>query len=310
MDVLGLVLLLLVGFLVGVAILVAYTVRTLTGPPRRGYGFALARGVPADPGELRFVDRAGTDHAGAAFESYTFRSRGHDLPVWDIRGCHPQGPVVVVTHGWGDSRIVSLCRAPVLLRLASRVILWDLPGHGDAPGRSSLGKDEATDLAALVESLEEKDRPVVLYGHSLGAGVSIEAGVRLGPDKVGAVVAEAPYRRSLTPARNVMRLAKLPYRLNLPVAMAIIRPGFDRVRDAAELRVPLLVIHGDADAICPLEDAEEIARAGRGTLKMIPGAGHVDIFTEPRFAEEAAAALRELLTPRWLPTTADGAPSD
>lgn len=296
-DLPGLIFLLLVGLAVGIVILTWYTARVLTRPPRRGYAFAIARNIPADPSELRVNDREGPEHIGIKAEHYSVRSRGVDLPVWDLHGCDPDGPIVILTHGWGDSRIVSLSRAPVLLRHASRLILWDLPGHGETPSstRCSLGKHESSDLIALVDLVSGKDaQPVVLYGHSLGAGVVIEAAQLIGPPRVAAVVAEAPYRIPLTPARNVMRLARLPYRLNLPLALALIRPRFDRVQQAASLRVPLLVIHGEADAICPLQDAREIAAAPStppATLVEIPEAGHVDIFTAPRFASQAEAAI-------------------
>lgn len=295
MDILGLALLLLAGLIAGIVILSAYTAYTLTHPPRRGYAFALARGVPADPGELRFIDDDGTERIGARFEQWTFRSRGRDLPVWDITGCDPDGPTIILTHGWGDSRVVSLYRAPALLRIARRLIVWDLPGHGESPGRCSLGVHEPADLVALVESLPASSGPIVLYGHSLGAGVSIEAARRLG-DRVAAVIAESPYRVPFTPARNVMRLAKFPYRVNLPLALAVIRPRFDRAEQARGVRAPLLVLHGEMDAVCPLEDAKAIADAApSGRIAVIPGGGHVDLFTEARFAGEAEAAVRGFL---------------
>lgn len=297
MDLLGLALILLVGFLVGVALLAVYTVRTLSRPPRRGYAYALARNLPADPRELRFLDPAGggAERLGAAFEQFTFRSRGVDLPVWDIRGCSDDGPTIILAHGWGDSRVVSLCRAPTLLRLSRRLILWDLPGHGDtsATTRCSLGMHEPDDLAALIETVA--DRPLILYGHSLGAGVSIEAAARLGPGVVAGVIAEAPYSSPDTPARNVMRLARLPYRLNLPLAMAVLRPRFDRTARAADLRVPLLVIHGDSDLVCPVEDARAIAAAANATLVVVPGGGHVDLFTNDALRPQTEAAITAFL---------------
>src|SRR5689334_9666437 len=111
---------------------VAYTTWMLTHPPRRPYAAAVARGRPGDPGDL---DRA--------FESWSVRSRGMDLPVGDVPGDDAAGPVVVMTHGWADSRVGGLVRLPSILPVASRVVLWDLPGHGEAPGTCRLGTVEA-----------------------------------------------------------------------------------------------------------------------------------------------------------------------
>lgn len=54
-------------------------------------------------------------------------------------------------------------------------------------------------------------------------------------------------------------------------------PGLDAAaaRDTASaIECPVLVIHGDADAIAPLEKGRVLARLARGQLHVIPGAGH------------------------------------
>lgn len=296
MDFIGLALLLLIGLVLGIVILAVHTAYSLTHPPRRGLGYALARSLPADPSELRFMDASGAERIGAAFEQWKFQSRGVTLDVWELAGCNPDGPTVVLSHGWGESRVVSLCRAPALLRVCRRLILWDFPGHGEAGGTCTLGMREADDLIALVDAMPEHAGPVVLYGHSLGAGASIEAGARLGPGRIAGVIAEAPYRHPVTPARNVLRLARLPYRLNLPLAMLALRPRFDRVADVARVRSPLLVIHGDADRVCPVGDGEQIAAAApNGKLAVIGGGGHLDLFTDPKFSAQTEAAIREFV---------------
>jgi len=55
-----------------------------------------------------------------------------------------------------------------------------------------------------------------------------------------------------------------------------------------EIELPALIIHGDADALVPLSDAEWLAgRLPRGHLHLLHGAGHVPTVTRP--AEVAAA---------------------
>jgi pimeloyl-ACP methyl ester carboxylesterase len=180
--------------------------------------------------------------------------------------------------------------------------MWDLPGHGEAPGRCSLGVDEADDLVALVERVAG-DAPVALYGWSLGAGMSIAAAARDG--RVAGVIAEAPYRLAITPARNVMRMNGLPYRMNLPVAMGLVGlrlgvgvgwRGFDRADLASRLACPLLVVHGSTDEICPIVDGREIAGAApRGEIVVIEGAGHNDLWSEPAFAAACDGAIGRFL---------------
>jgi pimeloyl-ACP methyl ester carboxylesterase len=282
-----------------------YVAYMLTHPPRHTYAWAVARGRPGDPSELPGDPRR--------FEAWTFRSRGLELPAWEIAGdlarggAGGEGPTVILTHGWGSSRVSAMRRLPAYLRSSSRVIMWDLPGHGDAPGVCRLGTAEVEDLLALVEAVmgEGKEGPLVLAGSSLGAGVSIAAAARSGAGLVAGVIAEAPYRVPITPARNVLRQHRLPYRLNLGPALwglgvwfgVVPRwRGFDRAALAAGLRCPLLVLHGDQDDVSPVEDGRAIAgAAGEGRMVEVAGAGHNDLWAAGPFGERSAAIIGEFL---------------
>ena len=63
-------------------------------------------------------------------------------------------------------------------------------------------------------------------------------------------------------------------------------------RFAQNLHCPSLVIHGDADAISPLQRGREIARLARSTLELMEGAGH-----EPqcRFPDETNRRIERFL---------------
>src|SRR5688500_2579054 len=131
----GLLELLAVGYVLFLAALIAQTAWMLTHPHRKTYGWAVARGRPGDPSEL-----AGP---GRAFSAWSFGSRGRTFEVWDIPGDGgPGAPVLILSHGWADSRLGGLTRVPFLAPVASRLIVWDLAGHGEAPGVCTLGTRE------------------------------------------------------------------------------------------------------------------------------------------------------------------------
>lgn len=319
MNVAGLLVLLAAGLALFALAVVAFTAWTLTHPPRRTYSWAVVRNVPGDPSEVRLPDVP-----RIAFSSWTFRSRGRELVVWDIPGLDPGGPVAVVTHGWADSRVVALSRLPALLPHCRRIVMWDLPGHGDSPGICTLGTREVEDLERLLERVGS-DSPIVLYGASLGAGVSIvvaAAGRTAAP--IAGIIAEAPYRVPRVPAERVMALRGMPWQWNLPIAMAGLglwlghglswarrgdAGGFDRALHAAGLRVPLLVLHGTEDEVCPIQDGRSIAAAapeGRGQLVEVDGAAHNNLWTEDRFIPICAGATAEFLTASAERTRAAG----
>lgn len=302
---LGLLQLLALGLAIAIAIATLLVIRRLRRPPRRTYAWALARNLPSDPSEL---------DDPRDFTPFEITACNHRLPAWSITGDDPAGPLVIATPGWGDSKIGILPRLPALLPKASRIIAWDPPGTGEStttsgkPGLCYLGTREPRILIDIIDEHAEPHERVVLLGWSLGAGASIAAAAldaESESPRVAAVVAEAPYRRPWTPAFNVLRMARLPYRINGPIAFALLGlrltrhpmwKGFDRARLAATVRVPLLLIHGTDDEICPFADSRDIAAATpNATLLPIPGAGHNNLWTEEPFASQAAAAVADLL---------------
>jgi pimeloyl-ACP methyl ester carboxylesterase len=298
--VLSVVLFLLIGLALLWCVIVAHTAWMLTHPPRRTYATAVARGRAGDPGELPVPRR---------FEEWTLSSGGLEFPVWDIPGDTPEGPVVVLTHGWGDSRLGALQRLEGVCPAASRVIAWDLPGHGVSRGICRLGTSEVGHLIQLVDSLGPPV-PTVLMGWSLGAGASIGAAPRRA--HIVGVIAETPYRLAPTPARKVLRARRLPWRATLAPAFALLRvllgarisdSAFDRKGLARSVEVPLLVLHGNLDEICPVEDGKDIAGAApRGSIAVIDGGSHNRLWSDPpqRAACERAVQgfLREIAAVR------------
>lgn len=299
--------LLLTGAAVYWIALVAFTTIRLRNPPRRGYAFAVSRGVPGEPAEL--------PDSPACLEWCLDRA-GLRLPVWDITGADPAGPTLIITHGWSESRVINLGRVSAALPVVSRAVLWDMPGHGDAPGRCALGAREAADLVALAERCLGVDAaaragsvpPLVLWGASLGSEVTLLAAAELtrrGTPPAG-VIAEGAYRNGIIPARNVLREARLPVFFNLAsalVATAVInrrhplwrwRSVMDRTRDIA---APVLYLHGEADQISPIDDARAMAAARpAGRFVDIPGATHDDAWGLPGPREHAADAVRRFIT--------------
>lgn len=286
----GLAALLGVGLVLAVALSAVLTAYRLRRPPRRTAAWAAARGVASDPGEL---------DEPVAFETKAVRLAGTTYELWEIKGGDAHGPVVIVTPGWGDSKLGALARLSALRSWASLVIAWDPPGLGTTAGRCGLGVREAGLIGSLCERYAN-ERGVVLYGWSLGGGASVAAGTSAG---VRGVIAEAPYREAHTPARSVLRAAGLPYRVNLPLALWALGVrlgvgpawrGFDRALHSAALEAPLLVLHGTSDGVCPIADGRAIAGAAPdGAISEIPGGEHNDLWSDPAHRELCENTVRE-----------------
>jgi pimeloyl-ACP methyl ester carboxylesterase len=94
-----------------------------------------------------------------------------------------EGPTVLVLHGLGASKISVLPILPPLVHAGHRLVVPDLPGHGesDKPRGDYTPRFYARVLRQLMDALQV-DRAAVV-GNSLGGRVALEMAVR-SPDRV------------------------------------------------------------------------------------------------------------------------------
>ena len=100
-----------------------------------------------------------------------------------------RGPVVLCLHSTGASSH-SFARLARILSTTFTVVVPDLPGHGftDMPPSKRMGLDDvATNVSALLQSLELK--PHIVVGHGAGAAVLIEMCLenRISPQRIIAI---------------------------------------------------------------------------------------------------------------------------
>jgi pimeloyl-ACP methyl ester carboxylesterase len=260
-ELLGLLILLLFAAGLLILLLTGLLVREARRPPRHTAGYAVARGLPCDPGDLNM-----------AYEEWWLdRPAGVRLPVWEIEpgegteGLRDEGTeetgggglTAVFIHGWGQSRIDMLARVGPWPALCRRLVLYDSRGHGDAEGGlSDLGYREEEDLLALLEQLG--GGPFLLVGHSMGAVIAMHAAAAAGHPVVKqiiGIVAYGPYCDFHQSLRGRLHTAGYPTRPMTDLAMLGFKLGGLRHKPtesaAAALACPLLVIHGTEDIVSP-----------------------------------------------------------
>ena len=239
----GLILLLIIAaaiLLIGLSGVCAHTARM---PPRRAAGWALAHSEPVSP-----------EDKGIPYTEWVLeRPDGAQICVWDVPGEDPDAPVMVMLHGWSRSKLTWLIRMDWWRARSSRLLIPDLRGHGDStPDGSTLGQQDAEDIAAILKRAEVKE--VVLVGRSLGSVVAIFTAALLqkaDPKSVLGVVAVSPYERLAHTIRARLKQRSLP-----TVPIVFLGMLFLRLRGLADpstrnaassLSCPLLVIQGDLD---------------------------------------------------------------
>ena len=103
----------------------------------------------------------------ATGDRFSVRSQQHELAAW-VWG---QGPVVILTHGWGGRAGRFSALAESLLANGFRVVVFDAPAHGASMGHQASLPEFARalrDVGSTFGSIHG------LVGHSLGgAAVSL-----------------------------------------------------------------------------------------------------------------------------------------
>jgi len=119
------------------------------------------------------------------------------------------GPTIVLVHGLG-SRIEHWLPTARILARHHRVVLVDLPGHGDTAMLEPFSLDQAE--AALDRAIAAEDNgAVVLVGHSVGGLVSAAEAIDH-PARVRALVlVEAPLKQDLTERERAEALSALDH---------------------------------------------------------------------------------------------------
>lgn len=227
------------------------------------------------------------------------------------RDGRPDDLAVVVAHGFTQSS-----RSPKMKRIAAwlsehtGVVLLDLRGHGRSRGHSTLGWREVLDVDAAVSWAHALGyRRVASLGFSLGsAAVVRHAALHRG---VGAVVAVSVpaqwYYRGSASMRNLLRLVltkpgrallRLARRTRVsPTGWSTPYPMDPRAA-AAELDVPLLVVHGDQDDYFPLHHAWHVhSAAEQATLWLERGFGHAEAGVTESLAVRIGAWLDQRTGP-------------
>jgi len=238
---------------------------------------------------------------------------------------HGDGTPLVLLHGYPlDGSIWS--EVVPLLTDRFDLIIPDLRGFGesttvDAPYTMNTF---ASDVAGLLDHL--RFEKAAIAGHSMGGYVAL-AFAKLYPDRVtglglisSQVLADAPDRKqgrydtadqvaekgigvvveAMTPkftpdervrafAQSVMEQQKSNAIIGALKAMA---EREDTSSLLADFKFPVVLVHGDEDALIPIERARELKNAiSRAHLVELKGVGHLPMMES---AEETAQALRYL----------------
>jgi pimeloyl-ACP methyl ester carboxylesterase len=226
---------------------------------------------------------------------HTVQSEQQDVAVW----VWSDGPVVVLTHGWGSraGRFSALARA--LVHAGFRVVLFDAPAHGISMGSQASLPQFSRALRAVADTMG----PVHgLIGHSLG-GAAVSLAMRNGLQARRAVLLAPPadvvlFSHAFAKHLRIPLRAHDAMRQNLESRLQIRWEELHVPSLARSMTVPALIVHDRTDPDVPYAHGEEIAAAWPGAeLVTTNGLGHRAVLWDPEVIRRTVRFLTEGPTP-------------
>lgn len=214
---------------------------------------------------------------------------------WPAAAAH--APALLYLHGSRWNLTGQTSRIEQLHAFGFSVLAIDYRGFGksdgDLPSEQSVYEDARVAWERLAELQPDPARRFI-YGHSLGGAVAVDLAARLSaatpqagstPTARGVII-----ESSFTTLPDVARALSYPW---LPVQL-LMAQKFDSVHKIAQLRMPVLIVHGDGDRFVPARLSEELYDAAPQPkrLLLVSGATHNDSMRVGRTAY--LQALREM----------------
>ena len=192
-----------------------------------------------------------------------------ELYGWWIPALNSEAPTFVYLHGNHRNIGSNLEHTLRLHSLGYNVLLMDYRGFGKSSGGKPSEKKVYEDAEAswqyLLRQRHVKPQKTFIYGHSLGGAIAMDLAVRH-PEAAGLII-ESTFT-------SMQAMSELEYGF-LPVEL-LLNQRFEALKKIAQLKIPVLLIHGTLDKKVPVQMARQLYEAAPQpkTLVLIEGGEH------------------------------------
>ncbi|WP_375459643.1 alpha/beta hydrolase [uncultured Enterovirga sp.] len=224
-------------------------------------------------GQRRFLFPANAERTSAAaagladMEDVAITTEdGERLVAW-WKPPRPGRALVVYFHGNGGSLWNRRDRARLLTEGGRGLLMVSYRGYSGSTGSPSEAGLRQDAMAAYRFVSGYEPRRLVLHGESLGTALAIWLASQ---KPVGGIILDAPFTSIADVAQPLFRF--------VPVGL-LLRDTFRSIDRIAEIRSPLLVMHGEEDGVIPIALADRLFAAAREPKRFLrlPGIDHVGV---------------------------------
>lgn len=223
------------------------------------------------------------DQAGLEFVELGIDTEdGETLHGWWVRAAHPPASGhILLFHGNAGNIGDRVEHAGLLARAGFDVLLFDYRGYGlstGAPDEEGTYRDGRAAQQAMLARPDCDPRRVVYLGESLGGAVAVKVALAAPPR---ALILQSTFT-------SLRGAARWHYPL---IPRFLVPDAYPTISRVGSIRAPVLVIHGDRDAIVPVAHGRALFDAAPQPKRLcvFDGLGHNDIISaEGQYARVVA----------------------
>ncbi len=194
-------------------------------------------------------------------------SDGLTLEGWYYPPKNPSLPVILHFQGNAGNQAHRAWKAEFFAGQGYGVLLAGYRGYGGNPG--SISEEGLyNDGRAYIEFLKTGNRPIILYGESLGTGIATRMAAEY---DIAGLILEAPYSSIVDVAQSIY--------IFVPVRQ-LLKDKFQSIQSIGKVKAPKLFIHGERDATIPIRFGRKLFDAAQEPKSFISidSAGHNDLY--------------------------------
>lgn len=243
------------------------------------------------------------DQLGLAYQDVYFNaSDGTRLHAWFLPAPGKALGTILFLHGNAQNISTHIMSVRWLPARGFNVFLPDYRGYGASEGEPTLAGVQDDVDAALRTLLARPDvNPdrIVVFGQSLGGAIAIY-NVAHSPYRqhIKALVVESAFASYRQIAREKLASFWLTWPFQWPLSWTV-SDRYSPAEAAARISpIPLLIIHGDRDAIVPVHHGRQLYELAREPkqLWIVAGGGHIQAFQHQDYRDRFVDYLTAVLS--------------
>jgi len=221
-------------------------------------------------------DSTTPDTYGIEFDDVTFRTEdGLNLNGWYVPGkkASPYDNLHTLLWFHGNAGNINRRLDNIKMlhdRVPVNVFIIDYRQYGKSEGKISEQGTYFDAKAALSYLHSRKDinnEKIIFFGRSLGSAVAVDLAVK---EECCALILETPFT-------SIKEMGKKLYPF-LSISLHFLRTKYDSLSKIKQIKVPILIMHGDKDELVPIEQGKMLYEKANEPKEFytIPGAMHND----------------------------------